>query len=96
MRVSLLNFTKLSDELLLMILGWRNSPSVAKFMQDKHISKQRHFEFVELLKSDKTREYFLVEQGGEYIGVISFVGIGKADCELGVYANPDKKALAMC
>ena len=53
------------------------------------ISKKTHFEFVESLKDDIDRRYFLVKHQKNIIGSINFSQIDLySSVELGIYANP--------
>jgi UDP-4-amino-4,6-dideoxy-N-acetyl-beta-L-altrosamine N-acetyltransferase len=42
--------------------------------------------FIKSLKTDKTRDYFIVKDESEYLGVVDL-----NDGFLGIYANPDMK-----
>ena len=89
--VSLLNFINLTANDNLMILGMRNHPDVKRWMYNSNdISKQDHFKFIDSLKNDLTRQYFLVKKDSHIIGVVYFINIDseKKTSEFGVYANP--------
>lgn len=87
--IKLLNFTSLDKEHLKMILSWRNDPFVKQWMfTSNEIKLEDHFKFVESLKTNTTKKYFLVEQNGNYIGVIDFCNITQESTTMGVYKNP--------
>ena len=81
------DFTQLSYEEAIKILQWRNSPQIAKWMYNKNISKEEHFNFLKKLQNDNTKKYFLVDD----IGVIDFTNITKTTANIGLYKNPSKK-----
>ena len=90
--IKLQNFTELSKEKQLEILKWRNHTNVRKWMYSSDlISQQDHFLFIEKLKTDYSKRYFLVSKENEEIGVISFTNINQQDTYLGLYANPYSK-----
>ncbi len=82
------DFTKLSPEEHKKVLEWRNSDFVARWMKSKRIDFQEHMRFVESLKKDKKRRYFLVEDKG----VIYFTQ-KEGYVEIGLYRNPQKKGV---
>ncbi|QKG30147.1 UDP-4-amino-4,6-dideoxy-N-acetyl-beta-L-altrosamine N-acetyltransferase [Campylobacter sp. RM16187] len=88
---NLINFTKLTREQKMMVFDWRNDERVAKFMRSKNIALNEHLKFIDSLKSASDKLYFLVEENGEFIGVIDFININDNECEFGLYANPNLK-----
>ncbi|WP_370524662.1 UDP-4-amino-4,6-dideoxy-N-acetyl-beta-L-altrosamine N-acetyltransferase [Helicobacter winghamensis] len=89
MRLELKNFTQLNEDEVALVLKWRNHASVATFMKQKHITKQEHLDFIESLKSDCSKEYFLVFENTIPLGVIDFIAIVRGvSCEFGVYQSP--------
>ena len=88
---SLINFTKLCDTDKLLVLDWRNDEYVRKWMHSSGIiSEKEHFAFIQILKTEKTKQFYLVANKDKYIGVIYFTNInmiGKA-AEFGIYSNP--------
>ncbi len=84
--IKLLNFTTLTNEEHQLVLAWRNSQNVSRYMHTKSITLKEHFAFVDSLKHNHQKSYFLVEDDGNYIGVIYLV-----DTFLGLYANPKRK-----
>lgn len=86
----LLNFTSLNKEQLKMILRWRNDPQIKKWMfTQEDIKLEDHLKFVSLLKSNKAKQYFLVQHKKQYIGVIDFCEITPISVVMGVYKNPE-------
>ncbi len=81
------NFIDLSNDEKLMVLNWRNSGRIRENMHtNKIISKEEHFDFIESLKDDESKKYFLIND----IGVIYFNNIKNCRAEIGLYANPTK------
>jgi UDP-4-amino-4,6-dideoxy-N-acetyl-beta-L-altrosamine N-acetyltransferase len=90
----LTNFTLLSLDVHKMILKWRNNDNVRKWVyNDDIITELQHFSFIESLKQDKTKLYYLVTGPQNYIGVISFTNISfkHRRATFGIYANPEEK-----
>lgn len=83
-----INFIHLSEEEKKLVLGWRNSPKISLYMHSKEISLQEHFDFIESLKGNQKKSYFLVRYDSKNIGVIYLI-----DDFLGLYANPDLKGI---
>ena len=93
-KVVLLNFANLNEREKEMVLEWRNSEKVRKWMFTDHIiSLGEHLKFIYLLKDDARNFYFLIKCGSEYLGVISLtrVNIKNRNAYFGIYANPEKK-----
>jgi len=92
--ITLMNFTNLNEEEKEMILRWRNSENVRKWMfTDRIISLEEHLEFIDSLKRDSRNFYFLVKKASEYLGVVSLtrLDLRNRNAYLGIYANPEKK-----
>lgn len=89
--ITLVNFTDLSKDELRYILKMRNHPDIKKWMySQENITETQHFSYIESLKNDAAKQYFLVKQPGLVIGSINFTNI---DClnnsaDFGLYANP--------
>lgn len=92
-RVELINFIDTNDEQRAMILGWRNDGRVTKFMRNKFIKQNEHYEFINSLKYADDKRYFLLKDTKGYIGVVDFVDIRASSCEFGLYANPNLKGI---
>jgi len=81
----------LTDDEKLTVLEMRNQPSIRKWMYNQEsISVQSHLNFIDSLKKNRTKQYFFVQQGGKWIGVLYFINIefGLSEAEFGLYANP--------
>lgn len=88
----LTNFTDLDDEKKLTILSWRNDPNIRIWMYDDSIiEKDSHLKFIENLKNNETKQYFLVSDQNQDIGVIYFIDITTESAEFGIYSNPNVK-----
>lgn len=86
----LINFIDLTLEEKKMVLEWRNHPSIKKWMYgSEDISLENHLEFIDSLKHNKNKLYFLVEYENSYIGVIDFYNIDYHNkiTEFGLYSN---------
>jgi len=87
--IKLINFTQLSQHEKKMVLEWRNSQEIREWMfTPKKISLSNHLNFIESLKSQTDRLYFVVKESENYLGVISFNEITAQSCSLGIYKNP--------
>jgi len=87
----LVNFTVISKEELRYILKMRNHPDIKKWMYNQEdIAEVQHFGFIEALKNDTIKQYFLVKQSGLVIGSINFTNIDGLNnaADFGLYANP--------
>ena len=79
------NFVDLDEYEKKEILKWRNHLDISKYMLSKNISLKEHLKFIESLKQNNKKQYFLVKD----IGVIYFT-IYKNYVEIGLYKNPAK------
>lgn len=89
--VTLINFTELSEDDLHYVLKMRNHPEIKKWMVNQDdITEAQHFSFVEALRIDTTKCYFLVKKSSDTIGSINFTHIDKQQktADFGLYANP--------
>ena len=80
------NFTLLNKEENIEILNIRNDEKIAKFMKNTNIELDEHLNFIDKLKQDDGKKYFLVFKDDEPIGVIDFINIDKNSCEFGLYS----------
>lgn len=72
-----------------MILDWRNHESVRKWMFNSNIiSLKEHQEFLERLKTDLSKRYWLVFNSNNPIGVTSLIRIHNNHAEWGYYLEP--------
>ena len=93
--VSLVNFTDLNKQEKVMVLTWRNNENVKKWMYTtEDILIDEHLSFIDKLKKQKNKLYFLVKKENENLGVIDFININNnISAEMGIYINPDLKNL---
>ncbi len=90
--IILINFIDLSMEEKRMILSWRNNKLIREWMYNQEeISLEEHLKFIESLKIDDTKLYFLVKKESEYLGVIDFTDIKKNSVHMGLYIKPQLK-----
>ena len=81
------NFIIVNYDEKLMILEWRNHSETSKFMLNKKIELKEHLDFINSLKENKTKLYFLIDD----IGVIDFTNITDKKADIGLYKNPNKQ-----
>jgi UDP-4-amino-4,6-dideoxy-N-acetyl-beta-L-altrosamine N-acetyltransferase len=82
-------FFNLSKDDQLLVLKWRNDDKIRKWMYNKDIIEEiDHIDFINNLKYNKDKKYFLVILKDKKIGVIYFTDI---DYEFGIYSNPNFK-----
>lgn len=92
--IELINFTDLNREEKKMVLLWRNTPNIKKWMfTSDDISMNNHFNFIESLNNQEEKLYFLVKNSNEYIGVINFTDITSDSSEIGIYSNPSLRGV---
>jgi UDP-4-amino-4,6-dideoxy-N-acetyl-beta-L-altrosamine N-acetyltransferase len=87
----LINFIDLSDSKKEIVLRWRNHKEIKKWMYNSNnITILEHLNFINNLKKDQTKRYFLVKKREDYIGVIDFTNINytNLECKFGFYVNP--------
>lgn len=92
--IELINFINLSLKDKFLVLEWRNNDLVRKWMFNSDlISKKNHLEFIQSLKNNQVKEYFLVKKDRKKIGVIYFINKNDNDksLEFGIYSNPHIK-----
>ena len=86
------NFVLLSLEEKQMVLEWRNTPSVRKWMYNSEsIELKDHLSFIENLSQREDKYYWLVTSpSGNYIGVFDITSVDKEkdEAEMGYYLNP--------
>ena len=89
----LINFINMNEKEARMVLRWRNSPQIRKWMYDSHkISWDEHSKFIESLKHQNQKFYYLVKRKNEYLGVINLVKVDwkNKNAYLGIYVAPEK------
>lgn len=86
------NFVLMSLEEKQMVLEWRNTPSVRKWMYNSEsIELRDHLSFIENLCQREDRYYWLViSPSGNNIGVFDIISVDqkKDIAEMGYYLNP--------
>ncbi|WP_300938542.1 UDP-4-amino-4,6-dideoxy-N-acetyl-beta-L-altrosamine N-acetyltransferase [Helicobacter rodentium] len=86
------NFVDLNEIEKVLVFGWRNHLKIAPLMKTQTITLKEHLQFMESLKQDSTKQYFLALQNDEILGVLCFIDIQRGiSCEFGIYQNPDLK-----
>ena len=91
--VDLIDFTRLDSDTSTKVLEWRNHEAVRRWMlRTSPISEAEHEAFLQALKHDTTKRYFVIMLKGEAIAVIDFYRIhpDKRSCYFGYYLRPDK------
>lgn len=86
MKFQLINFKNLNQPTAEMVLEWRNSERIRKYMlDDSIIALENHLNFIENLKTDQTKLYFLLELNEQPIGVIYLINVGEEKITWGCY-----------
>jgi len=91
--LTLTNFVDFSEDERLKVWRWRNHETVRKWMyHPEPFSLKEHLAFIQSLVGRKDKQYFLVKNQDEYLGVIDFVNIDfcQKSCDFGLYANPER------
>lgn len=87
--LTLKSYVLLSPDDQLKILSWRNHASVRNlFLQQAEISETEHFDFIESLKSDSTKRYWMVSRNEIQIGSLDLYRITERDCFWGYFLAP--------
>ena len=92
--VELIDFVDLTLKEKLMILDWRNSDNIRKWMHSQdEISIEGHVNFIDDLLFSKDRQYMVVKRDSNYFGVVYFnkIDFNRKQCYFGLYANPFNK-----
>lgn len=88
------NFVCLTEEEKLMVLEWRNSPEIRKWMINSDvISKENHFSYIDSLENREDRYYWLVFKPDDTpIGVFDITSVDRENniAEIGDYAKPKR------
>lgn len=83
-----IEFSPITTDHLEMILAWRNSDGIRKFMyQDRIITPEEHRQWFSRLQSDKTKKYWLMNLDGRPAGVVNLDNIDytNKNCEWAFY-----------
>jgi len=93
LKSKLTNFINLSLDEKKMILEWRNSDSIKKWMFNRdEILLTDHLTYIDSLKNKSDRVYFLLKSENNYLGIVDLTEIKKEkNAELGIYMNPELK-----
>lgn len=87
--IRLIKFINCNIGLLNEILQWRNHISVRLSSKNNNIIEiDEHYKFIDSLKKDTSKLYFVVQIENLNIGVISFTHINKQSAYIGYYKNP--------
>jgi UDP-4-amino-4,6-dideoxy-N-acetyl-beta-L-altrosamine N-acetyltransferase len=84
------NFTSLSRGEKELVWKWRNHEAIRKWMYNTSvIPYESHLIFIENLKTDTVKTYFLVKRNAVPIGVISITLVEDGVVDLGFYLGPE-------
>ncbi len=86
------NFLLLDRKKHLMILEWRNHVDVRVNMRNQTIIDElEHFNFIESLKGNVDKQYWLVRRKGREVGVVymNYEDIDQREMEFGMYLSPN-------
>ncbi len=86
-------FGELSLEEKKMILAWRNSQSVRKWMYNRDtISLENHLHYIASLSKREDKVYFLLQNEKSSLGVVDLTEIkDQESAEIGIYSDPNLK-----
>lgn len=90
--VSIRSYCSASEEELMMVLEWRNSPEIRRHMfTTEEILLEDHLAYSRELKDREDLFYFIVLFEGEPLGAVSITDIDyeSRSTYLGIYARPD-------
>ncbi|PAF47190.1 UDP-4-amino-4,6-dideoxy-N-acetyl-beta-L-altrosamine N-acetyltransferase [Helicobacter sp. 12S02232-10] len=85
-----LDFTRMDHQDHLKVLDFRNHPDISKWMYSKNISLDSHLQFIDELKKNPTKHYWLFKKNQTLLGVGSITRINQTHrhAYLGIYKNP--------
>lgn len=84
------NFTSLNPDEKELVWKWRNHEAIRKWMYNTTvIPYESHLTFIENLKTDIVKTYFLVKRNAVPIGVISITLVEDGVVDLGFYLGPE-------
>lgn len=93
-RYKLKPFYDLTYNEKVLVLKWRNSDNIRKWMHNTEIINDNdHFNFIEKLKDSIRSKYFLILEKNNILGVIYFTNIFDNSCGFGLYTNPELKGM---
>ena len=77
------------------LFEWRNAPDVARHMYTSHaISRDEHDRWFDAIAPDATRRYWIIEYGGDPVGLVNLADISLAHrrCSWAYYlAEPESR-----
>ncbi|UPT70017.1 MAG: UDP-4-amino-4,6-dideoxy-N-acetyl-beta-L-altrosamine N-acetyltransferase [Flavobacterium sp. JAD_PAG50586_2] len=83
------NFIDLPIEDKKIVLEWRNDENIRKWMYNTDVVLlENHLQFIERLKDDKSKLYFLVRRKNVPVGVVSLIDIKDTVGDWGYYIAP--------
>ena len=86
----LIAFSEMTLDEAEMVLVWRNSKNVKKWMYNQeNITLEEHLNYIKTLSKREDRAYFLLKGKRGYLGVVDVTNITKESAEIGIYANPN-------
>jgi UDP-4-amino-4,6-dideoxy-N-acetyl-beta-L-altrosamine N-acetyltransferase len=89
-KYSFKNFVELNNVEMELVLNWRNHEKIREMMYNSNIIKHEdHIKFINNLKENSTKKYWLVSRNLNYIGVFSLINIENFIGELGFYLAPE-------
>jgi len=94
--IKIINFTDLSKIEKKIVFHFRNNKNIRKWMYNKEpINYDNHLSYIDSLKIQKNKIYFLVKQNNNYIGVIDLTNLNYTlyEAELGIYTNPELRGM---
>jgi UDP-2,4-diacetamido-2,4,6-trideoxy-beta-L-altropyranose hydrolase/UDP-4-amino-4,6-dideoxy-N-acetyl-beta-L-altrosamine N-acetyltransferase len=84
------NFTSLIPDEKKLVWNWRNHKAIRKWMYNtSEIPFESHLAFIEKLKTDTIKTYFLVKRDTIPIGVFSITLVEDGAADLGFYLGPE-------
>jgi UDP-2,4-diacetamido-2,4,6-trideoxy-beta-L-altropyranose hydrolase/UDP-4-amino-4,6-dideoxy-N-acetyl-beta-L-altrosamine N-acetyltransferase len=84
------NFTSLNPDEKELVWKWRNHDAIRKWMFNTSVIPfENHLAFIEKLKTDTVKTYFLVKRNAVPIGVISITLVEDGVVDLGFYLGPE-------
>lgn len=89
--IEIKNYVSLTVDEHHLVLKMRNAPSIKRWMyHTADITEAEHFKFIESLKHNPSKRYFLVKQADIVLGSINLTEINSQNktAELGIYVNP--------
>jgi UDP-4-amino-4,6-dideoxy-N-acetyl-beta-L-altrosamine N-acetyltransferase len=90
------DFIDLNPDEVLLVWKWRNHDSVRKWMYDTSVIPfQNHLKFLENLKKNRAKSYFMVKRNNIPTGVFSIEALGNQTGEFGFYLAPEFHGLKL-